>query len=38
MKNLYKTLDEGRIGIFESPTGTVYFFLPSQLSIYPNFF
>jgi hypothetical protein len=23
MTNLYKTLDEGGIGIFESPTGTV---------------
>lgn len=23
MKHLYKTLEEGKLGIFESPTGTV---------------
>lgn len=27
MKELYKVLSDGKIGIFESPTGTVRFFL-----------
>ena len=26
MKNLYQVIEEGKVGIFESPTGTVCFF------------
>lgn len=27
MKHLYRTLEEGKLGIFESPTGTVKYFI-----------
>lgn len=33
MTSLYKTLEEGQLGIFESPTGTVRRFWPTYVII-----